>query len=101
LPTLIELGIMASDVRTPPVPPPPPPPAPVTVRVALELTRPLNAAASALIVVVPAETAVTIPVVLTVATEGVAELHVTVLVMFCFVGRDALPKVPYAVNCEV
>jgi hypothetical protein len=52
-------------------------------------------------VVVPAETAVTIPVVLTVATEGVAELHVTVVDMFCFVGRFALPNVPYAVNCAV
>jgi hypothetical protein len=54
-----------------------------------------------MIEVVPAETAVTIPVVLTVATDGLLELQITVLVMFCFVGCAALPKVPYAVSCAV
>jgi hypothetical protein len=82
-------------------PPPVPPPAPVTVSCELELTEPLNAFASAMMVVVPAETAVTIPVVLTFATDGVLELQDTVLVMFCLVVCFALPKVPYAVNCAV
>jgi hypothetical protein len=71
------------------------------VSCALELTGPLNAVASAMTVVVPAATAVTSPVELTVATVGVVELQVTVLVMFCFVGCAALPNVPYAVNCVV
>jgi hypothetical protein len=90
--------MMVSDSKSPP---PVPPPAPVTVSCALELTGPLNAVASAMMVVVPAETAVTIPVVLTVATDGLLEFHVTVLVMFCLVACVALPKVPYAVNCAV
>jgi hypothetical protein len=67
----------------------------------LELTGPLNAVASAMIAVVPADTAVTSPVALTVATEGVVELQVTVVVMFCVDGCFALPNVPTAVNCAV
>jgi hypothetical protein len=43
----------------------------------------LNAVDVAVIVVVPALTAVTTPEALTVATAGVVELHVTKLVMFC------------------
>jgi hypothetical protein len=61
----------------------------------------LNAAAPAVIVVVPADTAVTSPEALTVATAGVLEVQVTVLVMFCVEGRLALPNVPIAVNCTV
>jgi hypothetical protein len=53
------------------------------------------------IILVPADTAVTSPVELTVATEGVVELQVTAVVMFWVVGRFALPKVPIAVNCAV
>jgi hypothetical protein len=98
LPTERELGMMVSETRSPPDGPPP---APVTVRVALELTGPLNAVAPAVIVAVPAATAVTSPAGLTVATDGVVELQVTVLVMFCVVGWFALPNVPIAVNCAV
>jgi hypothetical protein len=65
---------------------PPPEPEPVTVRVALELTRPLNAVALAVILVVPAPTAVATPEALTVATEGTLEVQVTPLVIFCVVG---------------
>jgi hypothetical protein len=54
-----------------------------------------------MMVVVPADTAVTSPVALTVATAGVVELQVTVLVMSCVLGRFALPNVPIAVNCVV
>jgi hypothetical protein len=67
----------------------------------LELTGPLKAVSLATIVVEPAATAVTSPVALTVATEGVVELQVTVLVMSCVDGCFALPNVPTAVNCPV
>jgi hypothetical protein len=73
----------------------------VTVRFALELTSPLNAVESAVIVVVPTATAVTSPVALTVATVGELEAQVTVLVMFCVEGCIALPNVPTAVSCVV
>jgi hypothetical protein len=73
----------------------------VTVRLALERAGPLNAVASAVIVAVPAATAVTSPAGLTVATVGMVELQVTVLVMFCVDGCFALPNVPIAVNCAV
>jgi hypothetical protein len=43
----------------------------------------LNASVLAVIVVVPAVTAVTSPEALTVATEGVVEVQFTPLVMFC------------------
>jgi hypothetical protein len=46
----------------------------------------LNAVDSAVIVVVPAATAVTSPVALTLATVGTVEVQVTVLVMFCVEG---------------
>jgi hypothetical protein len=85
LPTERTLGMMVSETRTPPVEPPPPP-APVTVTRVLALTSPLNAVAPALMVVVPAATAVTSPVALTVATVGVLELHVTPPLMFCVEG---------------
>jgi hypothetical protein len=100
LPTVIELGIMVSESRFPPAGPEPPP-EPVTMRVALELTEPLNAIALAVIVVVPALTAVTMPEALTVATEATLEAQVTVLVTFCVERWFALPYVPTAVNCAV
>jgi len=65
------------------LPPATPPPEAVTVRVALELTGPLNAVALAVIVVVPAPTAVTSPEALTVATEGALEVQFTTLVTSC------------------
>jgi hypothetical protein len=80
LPTVIELGIMVSESRSPPDAPPP---EPVTTRVALELTGPLNAVALAVIVVVPALTPVATPEALTVATAGTLEAQVTVLVISC------------------
>lgn len=43
----------------------------------------MNAVALAVIVVVPAPTAVATPEALTVATDGVLEVQVTVLVIFC------------------
>jgi hypothetical protein len=98
LPTERALGMMVSERR---LSGSSPPFEAVTVRLALELTSPLNAVAPAVIVVVPAATAVTSPVALTVATVGELELQVTVLVMFCVEGRLALPNVPIAVNCVV
>jgi hypothetical protein len=71
------------------------------VTVALELVGPLNAAVLAVIVVVPAPTAVTTPLESTLATERALELHVTRLVIFCVVGCFAFPYVPVAVNCAV
>jgi hypothetical protein len=84
LPNTIELGIMVSERMLPPLPPATPPVDPVTVRSAVELTGPLNAVAPAVIIVVPALTPVATPEALTVATEGVLEVQVTVLVIFCF-----------------
>jgi hypothetical protein len=83
------------------LPPPVPPLEPVTVRVAVELTWPLNPVALAVIVVVPAPTAVAIPAALMPATEGTLEVQVTELVMFCVDEFFALPNVPVAVNCAV
>jgi hypothetical protein len=84
------------------LPPAVPPLEPVTVTVALELTGPLNDAALAVIVVVPAPTAVASPVLgPTVATEGTLEVQVTEVVMFCVERDFALPNVPVAVNCAV
>jgi hypothetical protein len=82
-------------------PPATPPPAEVTVRVAVELTGPLNAVALAVIVVVPAPTAVASPEALTVATAGALEVQVTALVIICVERWFALPYVPVAVNCAV
>jgi hypothetical protein len=106
-PNTIPLGIIVSErmfaplLPVPPVPLPlplTPPLEPGTVRRALELIGPLNAVALAVIVVVPALTAVATPEALTVATEGRLELQVTALVMFCVDGWFALPNVPVAVN---
>ena len=80
---------------------PPVAPEPVTVRVALELVRPLKACPPAVIVVVPAPTAVAIPEAFTVATEGVLEVQVTPLNTVFDVGCFALPYVPTALNCVV
>jgi hypothetical protein len=100
-PKTIPLGMMVSERMLPPLPPVVPPADPVTVMTALEEVGPLNAVALAVIVVVPALTAVAIPEALTVATAGVVELQVTRLVMFCVEGCFALPYVPVAVNCKV
>jgi hypothetical protein len=90
LPTVIELGIIVSETRFP-VAPPPVVPEPVTVRVALELVAPLNACPPAVIVVVPALTAVATPEALTVATEGALEVQFTPLVRFFVEGCAPLP----------
>jgi hypothetical protein len=84
LPKTNPLGMMVSERMFPPLPPDTPPPDPVTVRLPLELTGPLNAVAPAVIIVVPALTAVATPEALTVATEGMLEVQVTPPVMFCF-----------------
>ena len=74
-----------------------PPLVPVTVRVAEEVAVPLNAAALAAIVVVPALMAVARPVVVfTVATAGAEEVHVTPAVKTENVFLLALPNVPTA-----
>jgi hypothetical protein len=101
LPKTIPLGMIVSERMLPPLPPAVPPVDPVTVRPAVALVGPLNAVAFAVIVVVPAPTAVTIPEELTVATEGLLETQVTPLVTFCVEGCFAFPYVPTAVNCVV
>jgi len=65
------------------LPPAEPPPEDATVIVALELTGPAKPAALAVIVVVPAPTAVASPLELTVATEGDVEFQVTEPVITC------------------
>jgi len=90
-PKTIPLGIMVSERMLPPLPPLVPPAAPVTVRTALEEVGPLKAAALAVIVAVPALTAVATPEALTVATVGAVELQVTRLVMSCVERCLALP----------
>jgi hypothetical protein len=100
LPKTIPLGMMVSERILPPLLPPVPL-EPVIVRIVLEEVGPLNAVALAMIVVVPALTAVATPEALTVATAGVVELQVTKLVMFCVEGCFALPYVPVAVSCTV
>ena len=69
-----EPGMMAMETMLPPATPPP---AEVTVMVALELMGPAYPAALAVMVVVPAPTAVARPDALTVATDGVAGDQVT------------------------
>jgi hypothetical protein len=91
--------MIASEAMLPPAVPPPL--EPVTVRVALDVVGPLNAVALAVIVVVPAPTAVATPEALTVATAEVLELQVTRVVMFCVERWFPLPYVPVAVNCVV
>jgi hypothetical protein len=62
----------------------------------------LNDDVLAVIVVVPAPTAVASPVAAPmVATEGTLEVQVTELVMFWVEEFFELPKVPIAVNCAV
>jgi hypothetical protein len=70
----------------PPLPPAVPPVDPVTVKSAVELTGPAKPVVLAVMTVEPALTAVASPVALTVATEGVVEVQVTVLVIFCVEG---------------
>jgi hypothetical protein len=100
LPKTIPLGMMVSERILPPLLPPVPL-EPVTVKVELEEVGPLNAVALAVMVVVPALTAVTTPEASTVATAGVLEVQVTKLVMFCVEGCFPLPYVPVAVSCAV
>jgi hypothetical protein len=83
LPKTIPLGMMVSERMLPPLPPAVPPVDPVTVRSVVEETGPANPAVLAVMIVEPAPTAVTTPEVLTVATEGVLEVQVTVPVIFC------------------
>jgi hypothetical protein len=83
LPKLIPLGIIISERIPPPLPPVPTATVPGTVRTPLELTGPLYAVALAVIEVVPGLTAVATPLALTVATEGMLDVQVTVLVTFC------------------
>jgi hypothetical protein len=72
-------GVIAIEA-TAPVAAPPLPEAAVTVMLALDEKGPLNPVAEAVIVVVPAPTAVTMPEELTVATAGVLEIQDTPLV---------------------
>jgi hypothetical protein len=84
-PTVMELGIMErerSDVSLAP----PAEVAPGTVMDAPDETTPPNPFILAVMVVVPAETAVARPEALTVATAGALELHVTVFVTSSNVG---------------
>jgi hypothetical protein len=62
---------------------PPPPELPVTVSVAEAETRPVNPLMLAVIVVVPAETPVAMPLALIVATPGAFEVQVTESVRSC------------------
>ena len=86
LPNTIELGIMVSERMPAPLPPATPPPEPVTVRSAVELTGPAYPVALAVMIVEPALTAVATPEALTVATDGVLEVQVTVPVISCDEG---------------
>ena len=97
-----EPGIMASEVTVPLAPPVPDDDA-VTVTVALAVMVPVKPLMLAVIVVVPAVSAVTRPVELTLATAGELEVHVAVSVTSCVVEGWPLPwpVVPVAVNCTV
>src|ERR1700722_8903121 len=86
--TACAAGMIAIEVM---VPPALPPLEPVTVKTALETAGPRNAGAVAVMVVVPAPTAVATPAELTVATAGALEVHVTVAVIFCVVALEAFP----------
>jgi hypothetical protein len=91
LPKTIPLGMMVRERMLPPLPPVVPPVDPVTVRPPVELTGPANPVALAVMIVEPALTAVATPDGLTVATEGVLEVQVTVLVISCVERCFALP----------
>jgi hypothetical protein len=73
-------GMMASETTLPVATPPP---ELATVRVALALTGPAKPAALAVIVVVPAPTAVANPPEVMVATVELLDVQVTEVVMFC------------------
>jgi hypothetical protein len=83
LPKTNPLGMIVSERMPPPLPPDTPPPVPLTVRIELELTGPAYPAALAVIVVVPAFTAVASPDAFTVATVGRLEVQVTEPLIFC------------------
>jgi hypothetical protein len=57
-----------------------------TVTVAVPLRTPVDPFMLAVMVVVPVATAVTTPILLTVATEGVMDVHWAPLVIFCVVS---------------
>ena len=99
-----ELGMMAMDVMLEEGDvPPPPPDAAVTVTVALAVMVPVYPFMLAVIVAVPAVSAVARPVELTLATAGALEVHVAVSVTSDVVEGWPLPwpVVPVAVNCTV
>ena len=97
------LGMIVRDVTLDEGDEPPPPDVAVTVRVALAVRVPVNPFIVAVMVVVPAVSAVAIPVELTLATAGVLEVHVAESVSSCVVDGWPLPwpTVPVAVNCTV
>jgi hypothetical protein len=98
-----ELGMMAMDVTLPEDVVPPPPDDAVTVTVALAVMVPVYPFMLAVIVAVPAVSAVASPVELTLATAGALEVHVAVAVTSDVVDGWPLPwpVVPVAVNCTV
>src|ERR1035438_5322674 len=98
LPTVMELGMMVSEIsdveEVTPVPV-----GSVTVTVALAETGPLNPIADAVIIAVPAPSAVTTPLdAPTCAMPGEDEVQVTPVVRFWVERRAALPNSPVAVN---
>jgi hypothetical protein len=96
-----EPGMMAREVTVPPVPLVPDDP--VTVTVALAVMFPVYPLMLAVIVAVPALSAVARPVELTLATVGALDVHVDVSVTSDVVAGWPLPcpVVPVAVNCAV
>ena len=89
---------MVSERRSGPLPLVPVPLLDVTVTAEDAVTGPVNAVALAVMVVVPGAFAVTNPAALTVATDGVVEDQVTMLVTLFVDKCDALPYVPTAFN---
>jgi hypothetical protein len=67
------------------------------VAVTVSVAEPFTAPKTALILLVPVPTAVTIPPAVMVATPALCELQVTELVMFCV---ELSAYVPVAVNCS-
>ena len=98
-----ELGMMVSEDTVPLEPPVPLDEEAVTVTVALAVIVPVYPFMLAVIVVVPAVSAVARPVELTLATAGTLEVHVTESVSSDVVDGWPLPwpVVPVAVNCTV
>ncbi len=100
-PTIVTnwvFGIIAIDNG-----PPCPPELPETMSVAAAETTPVNPLTLAVIVVVPAETPVAMPLALIIATPGALEVQVAEAVRSCEVEGCLFPwpKTPVAVNCTV